>query len=323
MANRAPRWPAVLSSIARTTRWIPHDECSSHRPVIGVFDSGFGGLDCSARAAAPPAWCRLPLPGRYRAPALRIEVAGRGDAIHGGCHPHAGPARMRNLIVIACNTASALALPSLEADCDRAAGGRDRPRSASAAAAIAAPGSTALVLATEATVASHAYAAACTAAGLSARRRRPARCLFRWSKRAGSDGSITERSRLGFTCVRRLALSEDANLQPLCWAARTIRCCGRCFRRVVKALAGEVPIVDSAEATAKACGVPAAARCAGGLRTASRKTSFFATDAVAKFQRLRTAVFCRARSGRSLSLILRFNVQRSRSGTDRGPEKRS
>ena len=138
----------------------------STRPIVGVFDSGFGGLTVlrallhhlpSADYLYLGDTAHLPYGSksqeavtRYTAAAIQL-LAGRGA----------------QLAVIACNTASALALPALQTRTGIPLAGVIAP-GAEAAAAIAPPGSTALVLATEATVASHAYAQACAAKGLKA-----------------------------------------------------------------------------------------------------------------------------------------------------------
>ena len=146
---------------------------------------------------------------------------------------------------------------------------------------MAAPGSTALVLATEATVASHAYAAACTSVGLRATEK--ACPLFVPLVEEGwTDGSITEQ--IATVYLREaLALSEDtpAAIVLGCTHYPLLR---SLLGRVVEAMAGEVPIVDSAEATARhvATLLPHAAEAKGG----ESRVHFFTTDSAAKFQRL-------------------------------------
>jgi len=137
------------------------------RPVIGIFDSGFGGLTVmrALLALIPQAdyvylgdTARLPYGSKSRETIARYAV---GSA-------HFLEAHGADLLVIACNTASALALDALEAEAKIPVLGVIEP-GADAAARAATPGhSGVLVLATQATVQSHAYARACAAHGLQA-----------------------------------------------------------------------------------------------------------------------------------------------------------
>lgn len=133
-------------------------------PMIGVFDSGVGGLTVlrALRARLPEArylylgdTARLPYGSKSRATVARYAVESARYLIEHGA----------GYLVIACNTASALALPELR----EAAGsvpvlgvietGADAARARSQTGDVC-------VLATPATVASHAYAAACRERGL-------------------------------------------------------------------------------------------------------------------------------------------------------------
>ena len=247
------------------------------RPVIGVFDSGFGGLTVLRELLhhLPGAdfvylgdTAHLPYGSKSQAAVTRYTAAAIRTLVERGAE----------LVVIACNTASALALPSLEAPVPLV--GVIGP-GAEAAAEIAPPGSTALVLATEATVASHAYAAACTAAGLCATEK--ACPLFVPLVEEGwTDGSTTEQ--IAMVYLREaLALSEDKPAAIIlgCTHYPLLR---PLLHRVVAAMAGDVPIVDSAEATAKH--VIALLPHAAQARGSESQVSFFATDSVAKFGRL-------------------------------------
>ena len=137
---------------------------SSSIPTIGVFDSGVGGLTVlrALRAKLPEAQylylgdtARLPYGSKSRATVARYAVESARYLLGHGA----------GYLVIACNTASALALPELRA----AAGsvpvlgvietGADAARARSRTGDVC-------VLATPATVASHAYAAACAERGL-------------------------------------------------------------------------------------------------------------------------------------------------------------
>ena len=135
-------------------------------PTIGVFDSGFGGLTVlralmerlpQARYAFLGDTARLPYGSksrrtiaRYAAQSARFLVREQGA----------------EYLVIACNTASALALDAIEEAVDVPVLGVVEPGAAAARAASRT--GDVLVMATDATVQSHAYSAACNARGLRA-----------------------------------------------------------------------------------------------------------------------------------------------------------
>ena len=135
-------------------------------PTIGVFDSGFGGLTVlrALMARLPRAQfaflgdtARLPYGSksrrtiaRYAAQSARFLVQEQGA----------------EFLVIACNTASALALDAIQDAVPVPVLGVIEP-GASAARAASLTGDV-LVIATDATVQSHAYLAACRALGLRA-----------------------------------------------------------------------------------------------------------------------------------------------------------
>jgi glutamate racemase len=135
-------------------------------PTIGVFDSGFGGLTVlrALIARAPQAHyafigdtARLPYGSksrrtiaRYAAQSARFLVEEQGA----------------DYLVIACNTASALALDAIQDAVSVPVLGVIEP-GANAARAASTTGDV-LVIATDATVQSHAYKAACAAQNLRA-----------------------------------------------------------------------------------------------------------------------------------------------------------
>src|ERR1700678_3974826 len=135
-------------------------------PTIGVFDSGFGGLTVlralihrapQARFAFIGDTARLPYGSksrrtiaRYAAESAQFLVSEQGA----------------EFLVIACNTASALALDAIQDAVPVPVLGVIEP-GASAARAASRTGDV-LVIATDATVRSHAYSAACNAQGLRA-----------------------------------------------------------------------------------------------------------------------------------------------------------
>lgn len=135
-------------------------------PTIGVFDSGFGGLTVlralvsrmpRARYAFLGDTARLPYGSksrrtiaRYAAESARFLVNNQGA----------------QFLVIACNTASALALDAIQDAVSVPVLGVIEP--GAAAARDASRTGDVLVIATDATVQSHAYFAACQARGLHA-----------------------------------------------------------------------------------------------------------------------------------------------------------
>lgn len=134
--------------------------------VIGVFDSGFGGLTVlrSLVAHLPRAQyafigdtARLPYGSKSRRTIARYSVESAQFLVR---------EQGAEFLVIACNTASALALDAIQDAVSVPVLGVIEP-GASAARAASRSGDV-LVIATDATVQSHAYAAACHAKGLRA-----------------------------------------------------------------------------------------------------------------------------------------------------------
>ena len=138
----------------------------SHSPIIGVFDSGFGGLTVlkallrqmpEARFLFLGDTARLPYGSKSQRTIARYAAESAQFLVH---QQHA------EFLVIACNTASALALDAIQAAVPVPVLGVIEPGAAAAAANSTTRN--VLVIATEATVQSHAYAAACRALGLRA-----------------------------------------------------------------------------------------------------------------------------------------------------------
>ena len=135
-------------------------------PTIGVFDSGFGGLTVlralmaqlpRARYAFIGDTARLPYGSKSRRTIARYAVQ---------CAQFLVSEQGAEFLVIACNTASALALEAIQDAVQVPVLGVIEP-GAEAARAASRTGDV-LVIATDATVQSHAYAAACRARGLRA-----------------------------------------------------------------------------------------------------------------------------------------------------------
>jgi glutamate racemase len=135
-------------------------------PTIGVFDSGFGGLTVlralmaqmpHARFAFIGDTARLPYGSKSRRTIARYAAQ---------CAQFLVNQQGAEFLVIACNTASALALDAIQNSVTVPVLGVIEP-GAEAARAASRTGDV-LVIATDATVHSHAYAAACRAHGLRA-----------------------------------------------------------------------------------------------------------------------------------------------------------
>ena len=133
-------------------------------PTIGVFDSGFGGLTVlralmaqmpHARFAFIGDTARLPYGSKSRRTIARYAAQ---------CAQFLVNQQGAEFLVIACNTASALALDAIQEAVQVPVLGVIEP-GAEAARAASRTGDV-LVIATDATVQSHAYAAACRARGL-------------------------------------------------------------------------------------------------------------------------------------------------------------
>jgi glutamate racemase len=139
---------------------------SSGNPTIGVFDSGFGGLTVlrallarlpQARFAFLGDTARLPYGSKSRRTIARYAAQSAQFLVR---------EQGAEFLVIACNTASALALDAIQDAVPVPVLGVIEP-GATAARAASRTGDV-LVIATDATVHSHAYAAACRAHGLRA-----------------------------------------------------------------------------------------------------------------------------------------------------------
>src|SRR6202453_1305545 len=135
-------------------------------PAIGVFDSGFGGLTVlralierlpNARFAFLGDTARLPYGSKSRRTIARYAAQSAQFLVN---------EQGAEYLVIACNTASALALDAIQDAVSVPVLGVIEP--GARAAAGASQSKDVLVIATDATVQSRAYAAACQALGLRA-----------------------------------------------------------------------------------------------------------------------------------------------------------
>ncbi|MDE3104304.1 MAG: glutamate racemase [Acidobacteriota bacterium] len=259
---------------------------SARTPTIGVFDSGFGGLTV-LRALLPliPGahyvyvgdTARLPYGSKSRQTIARYAVESARFLHQQGA----------DLLVIACNTASALALPEIRAALPIPVIGVIQPGTEAAQASL--PGSTkasqpqVLVLATSATVQSHAYADSLRAMGIAATEK-ACPLLVPLAEEGWIDHPVTAE-------VLRIylaeALAEAPSASTLLLGCTHYPLLKPLLQRTLQALHHPMTIIDSADATAQAtASVVAALGFAAAPHDAAPVCSFYATDSVEKFQRL-------------------------------------
>src|SRR5882724_4443185 len=243
-------------------------------PVIGVFDSGFGGLTVlrELRRVLPAAdylyfgdTAHLP----YGAKSVRTVAKYAISATH-FLQEHG-----IEMLVIACNTATALAFDEISAEVTIPVVGVVEP-GAQRAAAISKTKKVA-VLATEATVASHAYQRALQRLGLDATEK-ACPLLVPLVEEGWVDHPVTEQVAHIYVDQIFQDGARDADVLVLgCTHYPLIR---PLLRRVTPP---QIEIVDSAESTAAKVvdllGKDSAQGKAGRLRC-------YATDSVEKFRRL-------------------------------------
>jgi len=259
------------------------------RPKIGVFDSGVGGLTV-LRALLDR------IPGAYYlyfGDTARLPYGSKSAATV--AHYAAGAVRYlqdqgAELLVIACNTATALALPEIKAAADVKVIGVVEP-GADAAAAVTRKRKV-VVIGTEATISSHAYRRALEAREVAVREK--ACALFVPLVEEGwVEHAVTEQ-------VARIYLSEafsedasDADVLVLgCTHYPLIK---PLLRRVAPE---HIAIVDSAESTALDVArqlqiePPSSAQKSSVQTRSERRTvpqlKFFATDSAEKFRKMGT-----------------------------------
>ena len=250
------------------------------RPTIGVFDSGFGGLTVlkALLELIPEAdyvyfgdTARLPYGSKSVETVARYAV----EAAH---YLESQGAQM---LVIACNTATALALDRITRAAHVPVIGVVEPGAEAAAAATR--NKKIVVIGTEATVSSHAYRKALELRGLAAREK-ACPLLVPLVEEGWVEHPVTEQ-------VARIYLSEafadgfgDADTMVLACTHYPL------LKPLLERVTPEhVSIVDSAESTAAAVAarlrefVPAADT---EERRGVPRLRFFATDSTEKFQRL-------------------------------------
>jgi glutamate racemase len=257
-------------------------------PVLGVFDSGFGGLTV-LRALLPLVpnahyvylgdTARLPYGAKSRATIARYAVEAARFL----------ESRSAEMLVIACNTATALALEDIRAAVRIPVIGVIEPGAKAAHDLIRSAGISleatrpeVLVLATTATVQSHAYLEACAELGLSAVE---VACplLVPLVEEGWTDHHVTRD-------VIRIYLAEALSR---CAPRAVILGCTHypliapAIEAALRELGSDAVVVDAAHATAE---VTSHALGAHGPATPLAPATFecFATDSVEKFQRLGT-----------------------------------
>lgn len=245
-------------------------------PVIGVFDSGFGGLTV-LRALLPKIagahylylgdTARLPYGAKSQATIARYAVESARFLEQRGAES----------LVIACNTATALALDEIRAAVRIPVMGVIEPGARAAAQATHGDAEV-LVLATAATVQSHAYKRECERLGLQATEL-ACPLLVPLVEEGWTNHQVTRD-------VLRIYLSDA--LQRCSPRAVLLGCThypliAAEIEAMLRELGSDAVVIDSAEATAAAT--------AAALKTENRtmgEATFecFATDSVEKFQRL-------------------------------------
>jgi glutamate racemase len=267
---------------------------SSDTPTIGVFDSGFGGLTVlrALIARAPQAryafigdTARLPYGSksrrtiaRYAAQSARFLVEEQGA----------------EYLVIACNTASALALDDIKEAVSVPVLGVIEP-GANAAQAASKTGDV-LVIATDATVQSHAYKTACARQNLRAYEK-ACPLLVPLVEEGWISHHVTD-------SVVRIYLGEltsDAAAAGMSADTLILGCTHYPLLRslIERAAPRGITVIDSAESTAEAASIlinggaiPDSVNELMKSMTNDLDTSpeplihFFATDSVEKFERL-------------------------------------
>ena len=246
--------------------------------TIGVFDSGFGGLTVlrelldlipNARFIYLGDTARLPYGSKSQATIARYATSSTQFLLDHGA----------DLLVIACNTATALAINDI-----RATAGPVPVIGVIApgvqAALNASPSGHVLVLATPATVHSHAYAQALHSAGLMSTEK-ACPLLVPLVEEGWIDHPVTAE-------VTRIYLSEALAVAPN--ASTLLLGCTHypllksLLQNTLESLNQPLHIIDSARATAQAVLTSLPSR--PPLASTPQPLSVYATDSVEKFERL-------------------------------------
>ena len=269
--------------------------------TIGVFDSGFGGLTVLRELLPLVAGshcvylgdtARLPYGSKSRETIARYALSSARFLQQRGAE----------LLVVACNTATALALEDLRAALPIPVVGVIEPGVEAASVACREVGTAGevLVLATQATIESHAYARACAALGLRAIEKACPLLVplveegWIGEETPGELASASDAARAAVTSqVLRIYLGEALRDAPesraLLLGCTHYPLLRAAIERTLAELGRPLRVIDSAQATARAVarillekGVAPGASTGIGEATCE----FFATDSVQKFERL-------------------------------------
>ena len=263
--------------------------------TLGVFDSGFGGLTvlrallataCRAsRSIYLGDTARLPYGSKSRETISRYALSSAHFLQEQGA----------DLLVIACNTATALALDDLRRELPIPVIGVIEPGAEAARAART--DASVMVLATSATVQSKAYTRALEGLGLKAYEM-ACPLLVPLVEEGWIEHPVTDE-------VLRIyldqALTAAPNADTLLLGCTHYPLLEPAIRRTLEGLGHPLTIIDSAHATAHATAQLVAkhfpaplAAASGGSNAADSCCTFYATDSVQKFQRLGSSFLGRA-----------------------------
>src|SRR5271157_5670962 len=252
-------------------------------PRIGVFDSGVGGLTVLRGIAG-----QLPAHYLYFGDTARLPYGTKSAetvARYAIGATRFLEAQGIDLLVVACNTATALALPQIKQAASVPVIGVVEP--GAIMAAEVSRSRAAIVIATEATISSHAYRDALRQHGMEAYEK--ACPLFVPLVEEGwIDHSVTEQVARIYLDEAMAESSDTADVLVL--ACTHYPLLTPLLRRITP---DHIHIVDSAESTAQAVKamLPSLPMSAGGTQAARidhRTFAFFVTDSVEKFKRLAT-----------------------------------
>ena len=269
--------------------------------TIGVFDSGFGGLTVLRELLPLVAGshcvylgdtARLPYGSKSRETIARYALSSAQFLQQRGAE----------LLVVACNTATALALEDLRAALPIPVVGVIEPGVEAASVACREVGTAGevLVLATQATIESHAYARACAALGLRAIEKACPLLVplveegWIGEETPGELASASDAARAAVTSqVLRIYLGEALRDAPesraLLLGCTHYPLLRAAIERTLAELGRPLRVIDSAQATARAVArILSENGVAPGASTGVDEATceFFATDSVRKFERL-------------------------------------
>lgn len=252
-------------------------------PTIGVFDSGFGGLTVlralvqrlpRARFAFVGDTARLPYGSKSRRTIARYAAQSAEFLVR---EQHA------EFLVIACNTASALALDAIRQAVPVPVLGVIEPGAGTARSASRS--GDVLVIATDAAVQSHAYAAACQARGLRVIEK-ACPLLVPLVEEGWTDHPVTAEV-FRIYLAELLAQAAAQNLNP---DTLVLGCTHYPLLRplIERAVPAGMRVIDSAEAAAEAAVRLFNGRAAPAPAGSPAETDIrcFATDSVEKFEHL-------------------------------------